>query len=128
MRLTSRLYRKIYNATDLVEGCNYHLFREGINPKWEDPQNEKGGRWIHYCERQDNKQAIETKWLDTMLSCIGESLPSSEEVKGCVFNSKRGQVRISLWLGDITKLKEVKMIGCVSRVVVWTRRSHPAQV
>jgi translation initiation factor 4E len=25
---------------------NYHVFKNGIKPMWEDPQNNKGGKWI----------------------------------------------------------------------------------
>jgi hypothetical protein len=30
---------------DVLPG-NYHVFKNGIKPMWEDPQNNKGGKWI----------------------------------------------------------------------------------
>lgn len=26
--------------------CDYHVFREGIRPMWEDSENQAGGKWI----------------------------------------------------------------------------------
>lgn len=28
------------------EGTNLRLFKGGIKPMWEDPSNEKGGKWV----------------------------------------------------------------------------------
>ncbi|KAL7719529.1 Eukaryotic translation initiation factor 4E [Entamoeba marina] len=106
-----RLVNNLVSAVDLVQSSNYHLFREEIEPKWEDPENAKGGRWIHYHSRNEGKdEYINQKWINTMLACIGEDFPNSEEVKGCVFSSKKNQIRISLWVGD-AESKNVKLIG-----------------
>ncbi|POM79562.1 Eukaryotic initiation factor 4E, partial [Phytophthora palmivora] len=40
------LYNNILAPTKLSIGSNYHLFKEGIRPMWEDPINAKGGKWI----------------------------------------------------------------------------------
>lgn len=122
-----RLYNNIYKASELKPSSSYYLFRKGILPQWEDPENENGGRWIHYCnfsissnERKDekinnnfnnNKEEIEEKWMNTMLACIGEDFPMSKCIKGCVINSKRNQMRISLWINCKDKQKVNKLIG-----------------
>ena len=36
----------IASPSNLRIGCDYMLFKEGIVPKWEDPANQAGGRWI----------------------------------------------------------------------------------
>mmetsp|Transcript_35092 Transcript_35092/g.68791 ORF Transcript_35092/g.68791 Transcript_35092/m.68791 type:complete len:119 (+) Transcript_35092:51-407(+) len=42
-------WRLINNIFPLVEapiGSNYHFFKEGIEPKWEDTENLGGGKWV----------------------------------------------------------------------------------
>lgn len=108
-----KLYNNIIHASDLHISSTYALFRKGIEPKWEDPQNQNGGRWIHYCNNiiNDEKKKIEEKWINTMLACIGEDFPQSENVKGCIFNVKKNQMRISLWINCELEKKSIKMIG-----------------
>ena len=135
-----RLYNNIIKATELKPSSSYYLFRKGILPQWEDIQNQQGGRWIHYCnltssfetnhnsndskeinlnelkemkEKQikEIKEEIEEKWMNIMLACIGEDFPMSENVKGCVINCKRNQIRISLWINCKENQKEIKLIG-----------------
>jgi translation initiation factor 4E len=32
---------------ELSAGANYHIFKQGIEPSWEDKQNAKGGKWTY---------------------------------------------------------------------------------
>eukprot|EP00960_Hanusia_phi_P030472 748646-Hanusia_phi.AAC.1 len=43
----------------LPVGCNYHLFREGIMPMWEDAHNAKGGKWT-YNEKRNGGRSTKT--------------------------------------------------------------------
>jgi len=36
----------------LATGSNYHMFRTGIEPKWEDPVNARGGKWVATVSKQ----------------------------------------------------------------------------
>lgn len=40
------IYRFIKKPSDLTEKVDFHLFKEGIKPVWEDPANRNGGKWI----------------------------------------------------------------------------------
>lgn len=31
---------------DIKTTTDYHLFKDGIKPTWEDPQNKNGGKWM----------------------------------------------------------------------------------
>lgn len=42
----SSLYNHIQPATGLGWSSDYYLFKEGIKPMWEDPNNINGGRWL----------------------------------------------------------------------------------
>ncbi|OQS07797.1 eukaryotic initiation factor 4E, partial [Thraustotheca clavata] len=46
------LFNNVLPPTKLSTGSNYHLFKEGIRPMWEDPINAKGGKWILTNTRQ----------------------------------------------------------------------------
>ena len=39
-------YDFLNRPNDLPTTTDYHFFRDGIKPTWEDPGNAKGGKWI----------------------------------------------------------------------------------
>ena len=39
-------YNYLRRPNDLSSTTDYHFFRDGIKPTWEDPKNSKGGKWI----------------------------------------------------------------------------------
>lgn len=39
-------YDYLVRPNDLPSATDYHFFREGIKPTWEDPSNSRGGKWI----------------------------------------------------------------------------------
>jgi len=50
----------------LALGSNYHMFRTGIEPKWEDPTNARGGKWVATFPKQrpnPNIRTIDELWL-----------------------------------------------------------------
>ncbi|CAJ0769499.1 12854_t:CDS:2, partial [Entrophospora sp. SA101] len=59
-------------TSELSTNSNYHLFKHGIKPMWEDPENERGGKWVI----QFHKNKI---------------------VCGVVFSVRKILYRISLW-------------------------------
>lgn len=48
-------------------GATYYLFKEGIEPKWEDPKNLKGGSWTAPVPNKgDSKKTLDAWWLNTV--------------------------------------------------------------
>ena len=45
MLLRGSLYNNIKPPSWLPAGTDFHLFKAGIEPKWEDPTCEHGGKW-----------------------------------------------------------------------------------
>jgi len=41
-----QVYNHMIRPNDLPNSSDYHLFRQGIRPLWEDEQNKRGGKWI----------------------------------------------------------------------------------
>jgi len=94
-----RLYNNVALASQLQQGCSFNLFKKGVEPKWEDPKNEKGGKWTALIPRA---KPLDTMWLWLMLACIGEVLEDEgeEQICGCVVNIRKGQDKLGLWTSD----------------------------
>ena len=92
-------------TSELALKSDYHLFKNGIRPEWEDPQNKHGGKWSY--QFKDKRAApIDDLWLHVMLAAIGETLEASEddgEVMGVVVNVRKGFYRIGLWTKTVGK-------------------------
>ena len=94
----------------LAPGCNYHLFKDGIMPMWEDAYNKAGGKWIIAIPKA-KKEALDELWLLTVLSCIGELYGEGEEVCGAVVSPRRMQDKIALWTKTASSEATVMKIG-----------------
>lgn len=92
-----RLYNNILPASKLTQGSDYHLFRFGVEPKWEDKANSQGGKWV-FTNTNKQRGKLDEMWLYTILSLIGESYGDYEhEVCGAVVSVRKGQDRLALW-------------------------------
>lgn len=99
--LTSQ-QNNITPASELAQKSDYHLFKSGVRPEWEDPQNKHGGRWAYtFKERKANDDI----WLHVLLAAIGEQLEdeSDNEVMGVVVNIRKSFYRIGLWTRTAAK-------------------------
>ncbi|EPS43870.1 hypothetical protein H072_2186 [Dactylellina haptotyla CBS 200.50] len=92
------IYNNITKTSDLAVKSDYHLFKVGIRPEWEDIANKHGGKWA-YQFKERRSVAIDELWLHTMLAAIGETLEkeTDREVTGVVVNVRKGFYRIGLW-------------------------------
>ncbi|KAF2102374.1 eukaryotic translation initiation factor 4E [Rhizodiscina lignyota] len=92
------IYNNITPASELAMKSDYHLFKTGVRPEWEDSQNKHGGKWAF--QFKDKKTInIDALWLHVMLAAIGETLEdeNDSEVMGVVVNVRKGFYRIGLW-------------------------------
>ncbi|KAF3933494.1 hypothetical protein ABW19_dt0209336 [Dactylella cylindrospora] len=96
------IYNNITKTSDLALKSDYHLFKVGIRPEWEDPANKHGGKWA-YQFKEKKTVPIDELWLHTMLAAIGETLEkeTDKEVMGVVINVRKGFYRIGLWTRTI---------------------------
>jgi len=98
------VYNNIAPVSELALKSDYHLFKEGVRPEWEDPQNKHGGKWS-YQFKEKRSVPIDELWLHTMLAAIGETLENEEdgEVMGVVVNVRKAFYRIGVWTRTIGK-------------------------
>ncbi|KAJ7538133.1 hypothetical protein O6H91_11G035500 [Diphasiastrum complanatum] len=103
-----RLYNNVMQPSLLSAGANFHLFKSGIEPKWEDPQCASGGKWTASIPR-GSKTILDTFWLHTLLAMIGEQFEEGDEICGAVVSVRARQDKIALWTR--TASNEAAQIG-----------------
>lgn len=87
------LYNNIATPSRLISGADFHCFKEGIEPKWEDPKCQGGGKWTI----NTRKDRIDTLWLHTLLAMIGEQFDQGEQVCGAVASVRGKADRVAIW-------------------------------
>jgi len=105
-----RIFNNIRPASKLTAGSDYHLFKEGVEPKWEHEENKKGGKWV-VTGNPKKKELLDNLWLWTILACIGENFEEEGEICGCVVSVRKSQDRVSLWTKTASKEQVTKSIG-----------------
>ncbi|KAJ8522043.1 hypothetical protein ON010_g17748 [Phytophthora cinnamomi] len=65
-------------ADRTVEG--FAVFKEGIVPEWEDPENKNGGEWS--IRKEVGAQELDEFWEKLVLGAIGELIDPGNEVTG----------------------------------------------
>lgn len=119
------LYHNIVPPSLLQLGSNYYLFKEGIRPAWEDPANQRGGRWSVQLPRDRNRDFIDKWWLYCMLAAIGETFETpftpngkqspqmtfTDEVTGVIISSRKTFFRISIWTRSSDTRARAENIG-----------------
>ncbi|XP_007524441.1 eukaryotic translation initiation factor 4E type 1B-like [Erinaceus europaeus] len=108
------LYNNIKLPSKLSPGCDYALFRDGIEPMWEDSSNKRGGRWLVSLAKQLRHLDLDRLWLDTMLCLIGEGFGDyGPDVCGAVVNIRTKGDKIALWTREADSQASVMHIGRV---------------
>ena len=102
----SNCQNNITACSDLGLKSDYHLFKKGVRPEWEDAQNKHGGKWS-YQFKEKKSTDIDQLWLHAQLAAIGETLEDEDdnEVMGVVVNVRKGFYRVGLWTRTVGKSK-----------------------
>ena len=81
----------------LEVGSNYHLFKQGIKPMWEDSANQNGGKWIVTLTLKEDLFRLDQIWEDILLALVGETLDDGENIAGIVLGKRRSLVKLAIW-------------------------------
>ncbi|KKK13696.1 hypothetical protein P175DRAFT_0501686 [Aspergillus ochraceoroseus IBT 24754] len=88
------IYSHLKRPSLLPTVSDYHIFKKGIRPVWEDEANKKGGKWIVRLK----KGVADRYWEDLLLAMIGDQFAeASEEVCGAVLSVRSGEDVLSVW-------------------------------
>ncbi|KAH6560582.1 hypothetical protein BASA50_001389 [Batrachochytrium salamandrivorans] len=101
----------VIDASEIPLSSNLHLFKENIEPAWEDEANSKGGKWSFSIPKQRKGPELDKTWLNVMLACIGEQFTYADEITGVVVSSRKAQDRISIWTRNADDKEKCIKIG-----------------
>ncbi|PWA75407.1 eukaryotic translation initiation factor (iso) 4E [Artemisia annua] len=85
---------QVFKPSKLPGNADFHMFKAGIEPKWEDPEYANGGKWTVTSSR---KAGLETMWSETLMALIGEQFDDADEICGVVASVRQRQDKLSLW-------------------------------
>ena len=106
------LYSHLVKPGDLASHSDFHLFKMGIKPMWEDEANKFGGKWIVRLRKGNHNQLwfIEETILhlniaglasrcreNLVLAMLGEQFMVGEEVCGAVVSVRFQEDILSIW-------------------------------
>src|SRR5258706_2915629 len=75
-----RYFNWLKPPSKLERNSNYHLFKGGIKPMWEDPANANGGKWV--LTMKSNPMLLDRCWPWLAMALVGEELDEKDEVCG----------------------------------------------
>ncbi len=88
------IYAHLKRPSALPSVSDYHFFRKGIRPVWEDKENRRGGKWIVRLK----KGVADRYWEDLLLAMVGDQFAEAgEEVCGAVLSVRSGEDVLSVW-------------------------------
>nr|DAD20026.1 TPA_asm: hypothetical protein HUJ06_021489 [Nelumbo nucifera] len=93
------LYDQIFRPSKFPANADFHLFKSGIEPKWEDPECANGGKWSVTSSRKAN---LDNMWLETLMALIGEQFDESDDICGVVASVRQRQDKLALWTKTAT--------------------------
>lgn len=107
------LWNNIKGAHELAHGSDYHVFKEGIQPKWEDKANQDGGKWVVQLPKSgpQKKERLNQVWLLSILGCIGASFENDDQICGLVVSVRKNGDKVALWTSKSSDEHAVKRIG-----------------
>lgn len=106
-------YSHLKRPSSLPTVSDYHLFKKGVRPIWEDDENKNGGKWILRLK----KGVADRYYEDLLMACVGDQFgDETDEVCGVVLSMRNGEDVLSIWTRS-TGQKVLKI-----RYVVFSRR------
>jgi len=111
-----QVHNYIEPASKLGQGCNYMVFKKGIQPDWEDFQNMAGGRWIANIDRNRGDDVVDDLWLEILFIMIGEHAGEhADMVNGAYINIRPKTHKLEMWLKDANNMNAVMQIGSLMK-------------
>ena len=88
------VYSHLKRPSTLPTVSDYHIFKKGVRPVWEDDENKRGGKWIVRLK----KGVCDRYWEDLLLAMVGDQFAEAgEEVCGAVLSIRSGEDVLSVW-------------------------------
>ncbi|KAJ2553052.1 hypothetical protein EV175_003078 [Coemansia sp. RSA 1933] len=72
---------------------DYHMFRAGVRPVWEDPENVAGGKWMIRLKKGISPRM----WEKLAIAVVGGVFDAGDEICGIVISIRNSEDIVSLW-------------------------------
>ena len=88
------VYTHLKRPSALPSVSDYHIFKKGVRPVWEDEENKRGGKFVMRLK----KGVADRYWEDILLMIVGDQFgEAGEEVCGAVLSVRSGEDVLSVW-------------------------------
>jgi len=87
------IYSHMVKPGELASHSDFHLFKMGIKPMWEDEANKFGGKWIVRLRKGLSSRC----WENLVLAMLGEQFMVGEEICGAVVSIRFQEDILSIW-------------------------------
>ncbi|KAI1745853.1 translation initiation factor eIF4e [Xylaria scruposa] len=106
-------YSHLKRPSSLPTVSDYHLFKDGVRPIWEDEENKHGGKWILRLK----KGVADRYYEDLIMACVGDQFgEESDEICGIVLSMRNGEDVLSIWTRN-TGQKVLKIRETMRRIL-----------
>ncbi len=99
------------NATKR-EMASISVFKSGIFPNWEDPQNKKGGEIEYRLKSETNIDFMDKLWLYLCMNCMSEQISDSitgfRLVDSSIMAQSKPLYRVEIWFSDLNQAKQIE--------------------
>lgn len=104
-----RYFNWLKPPSKLERNSNYHIFKSGIKPMWEDAANAQGGKWV--LTMKNNPVLLDRCWAWLAMALVGEELEEGDEICGAVVSLRSKVDRIQLWTRSKDDVERLNGIG-----------------
>jgi len=104
-----RYFNWLKPPSKLERNSNYHLFKSGIKPMWEDEANANGGKWV--LTMKNNPALLDRCWSWLAMALVGEELEEGDEICGAVVSLRSKVDRIQVWTRSKEDVERLNSIG-----------------
>ena len=104
-----RYFNWLKPPSKLEKNSNYHLFKTGIKPMWEDDANANGGKWV--LTMKNNPTLLDRSWSWLAMALVGEELEDGDEICGAVVSLRTKVDRIQVWTRSKDDVERLNGIG-----------------
>ncbi|KAH7925031.1 translation initiation factor eIF4e, partial [Leucogyrophana mollusca] len=104
-----RYFNWLKPPSKLERNSNYHIFKSGIKPMWEDEANANGGKWV--LTMKNNPALLDRCWTWLAMALVGEELEEGDEICGAVVSLRSKVDRIQVWTRSKDDVERLNGIG-----------------
>lgn len=105
-----------HSGGELTQIDTLMLFREGVRPEWEDPQNANGGHFQYmFRPNSIHPPQLDEYWNNIVIGLVGGTIEPSEMITGVRLLDKstvgrNSCIRIEVWFNDFSKTEKINQL------------------